>query len=77
MGPEYDPEADAAYIYPSARPYARGVDLDESRRVDDDVSGRPIGVELLNVSLGVNLTGLPETDRLAMLLTKRGIRVRG
>ncbi len=36
---------------------------------------RPIGVELLNVSAGVNPADLPETDEIARLLVAEGVKV--
>jgi uncharacterized protein YuzE len=59
----YDPEVDAAavdFVYPARA--LRTVRVDESRSFDYDAEGRIIGVELLNVSGGVRLDGLPEPD---------------
>lgn len=56
----YDPDVDAAYIWLHEGQYAYGEDLDALRRVDFDCNGRPLGVELLNVSEGVTLDHLPE-----------------
>ncbi|GEM_PF-1197145 len=66
----YDTEADAAYIYLRPMP-ATGVDhtvaLDTDRMVDY-AGDEPVGVELLNVSLGVNLDGLPRSVEVEDLL---------
>lgn len=72
---EYDQAADAVYISLRRKPYARGTDLDDSRRVDYGDDGSPIGIELLTVSLGVNLDNLPEAHEVGKLLTSHGIRV--
>jgi uncharacterized protein YuzE len=56
---EHDPEANALYVHLSDKPYAYGKDLDHERRVDYSEDGTPIGVELLCVDKGVDLTGLP------------------
>lgn len=56
----YDREADAIYIRLADGQYAYGQDLDDSRRVDFDADGAPIGIELLNVSDGVDVEDLPE-----------------
>lgn len=56
----YDRDADAAYIWLRDEAYAYGEDLDPARRIDYASDGRPLGVELLNVSDGVNLDDLPE-----------------
>ena len=61
---KYDPEADAIYIKLSNAPYAYGKDLDDSRRIDYDVNGNPKGIELLCVSRGINLSGLPFADEI-------------
>lgn len=72
---EYDNAADAIYIHIETGSYARGEDLDDERRVDYDSSGTPIGVELLCVSQGVNIGGLPHADEIAGILEARGIKV--
>ena len=72
---EHDTEADAAYIRLSDHPYAFGVDLDPDRHIDYDAEGRPIGVELLNVSAGVNVRDLPRAPMIEHLLRQHDIRV--
>jgi uncharacterized protein YuzE len=57
---EYYQEADAIYVWLRDLPYAFGVDLDHARHIDDAEDEKPIGIELLNVSRGVNLGDLPE-----------------
>lgn len=57
----YDRKADAVYVVLSSKPYARGENLDDARRVDYAEDGTPIGVELLYVSQGVDLTDLPNS----------------
>ena len=71
---ERDAKADAAYIYFSSKPYAYGKDLDDQRRVDYAADSTPIGVELLLVSSGVNVHGLPHQDEIAELLKANGIQ---
>jgi uncharacterized protein YuzE len=73
---EYDREADAAYVQLRNLPYTVGKDLDDDRRIDYAADGSPIGVELLNVSLGVKIKGLPEGDQIALLLRREGITTR-
>lgn len=46
-------------------PYSYGYTLDEYRRVDYGENRRPMGVELLDVSLGVDLQGLPDAEPIA------------
>jgi uncharacterized protein YuzE len=73
---EYSREVDAMYIW-----LRRGVErafgrkLDDSRYLDYGEDGQPIGVELLNVSHGVETEGLPEKDAIERLLARRKIRV--
>ncbi|MCL0046453.1 DUF2283 domain-containing protein [Dehalococcoidales bacterium] len=73
---KYDAEADAIYIYFSEKPYAYGTDLDDERRIDYASNNTPIGVELLCVSDGVNLDGLPCKDEIAEILKANMIRHR-
>ena len=68
---KYDREADAIYIYLRDLPYAYGVDLDNHRRVDYALDKKPIGIELLSVSKGIILEGLPEQEEVGSLLEKR------
>jgi len=70
---KYDEQADAIYISLSYKPYAYGMDLDDERRVDYDADNMPIGVELLCVSAGVNLDGLPFADEIAGVLEANGV----
>ena len=71
---EYDRQADALYVRLSDRPYAFGEDLDHARRVDYAQDGTPIGIELLYVSQGVDLTSLPMAREVAVELRKLNIR---
>ena len=67
---EYDPEADALYIYlpPEGRPYSYGRDLDRERRIDYATDGAPVGIELLCVSHGVKLDDLPARETVEQVL---------
>jgi uncharacterized protein YuzE len=70
---KYDRYADAIYVYLSSGKYSYGDDKDEDRRIDYSSDNRPIGVELLSVSKGVNLDGLPEVDEIESILKNEGI----
>ncbi|MGI8552369.1 MAG: DUF2283 domain-containing protein [Dehalococcoidia bacterium] len=70
-----DPEADAVYIQLRDLPYAFGRDLDDSRRIDYSADSKPIGIELLNVSMGVHLRDLPEQGAIGRLLQAHGIKL--
>ena len=65
---EWDHKADAIYIYLSEKAYSSGKDLDDLRRIDYDSDGKPIGIELLCVSRGVDLTDLPFRAKVEKLL---------
>ena len=72
---KYDSEADAIYIALRDVPYAFGQDLDHARRIDYGADRQPIGVELLNVSKGVNLDDLPRRTEIERLLESHHIKV--
>jgi uncharacterized protein YuzE len=73
---EYDSEADAAYVWlREDTERAFGLDLDSSRYVDFGPDQRPIGVELLHVSRGVDTAGLPARERIEVTLRHHHIRV--
>ena len=73
---EYDPDADALYVYLSDQPYSHGRDLDDARRIDYSSDGSPIGVEVLSPrAIGVNLSGLPREDELAAIVRELGFQV--
>ena len=72
----YSKDADAAYIYlREGMTVARTRNLDGSRLADYAEDGEPIGTELLDVSEGVNLDGLPKRDIVERLLKERHIPV--
>ncbi len=51
-------------------------ELDENRLVDYALNlGEPVGIDLLVVSEGVNLTGLPEADSISHILEGLGIKI--
>lgn len=74
MNFEHDPQADAVYVNLSAKRYAYGKDLDNQRRIDYDTDDIPVGIELLNVSSGVNVSGLPHEQEIRELLESKGIK---
>ncbi len=61
----FDVEADAMYV--SFRDVEDGgirdsQELDESRHIDFDYDDSVVGVEFLNVSRGINLSGVPHSE---------------
>lgn len=75
MTVEHDSQADAIYIYISSKPYAFGRNLDNERRIDFASDYTPVGVELLNVSMGVNVDDLPYSNDIGALLDEIGIKI--
>ncbi len=70
---KWDAEADALYIELDSRPYHHGTDLDDQRRIDYASDGTPVGIEILSVSDGVNVGGLPQHREIARLLEVAGV----
>ena len=75
VGCIHDKDSNAIYIRFATGRYHHGNDLDPERRIDFDENGNPLGVELLCVSTGVDLTRLPEPSRLAKMLASRGVKI--
>jgi len=71
----YDAQADAVYVTLRDVPYALGHNLDLERRVDYGADHRPRGIELLGVSHGVDVRGLPEQAAVGRLLEEYKIRI--
>lgn len=74
---EYDPEADALYIY--LRDFQKAASckarIDISCVVDYDKRGDPIGVEFWNVHRGLDLDGVPERETVLRLLEEHHFKV--
>ena len=64
----YDQGADAIYVHLSRAAVAATVEIRDGVAVDYDTSGRAVGVELLDVSQGIDLTGVPRATEIAALL---------
>ena len=80
MRVEYDPSVDTLYVHLSDEPQAYTEDLSAGRQyergVDYAEDGTAVGVEFLNASRGVDLTGVPRAVEVAAALERvRGIRV--
>jgi uncharacterized protein YuzE len=68
---DYDPGADAAYItLRPGVPFAFTHHVDDDRNTDYGPDNQPIGVELLGVSHGLDVTDLPQRAALARLLAE-------
>lgn len=70
MQVKYDEAVDAAYVYFRRFPVQRTERLHEGTLVDYGEDGAPVGLELLDVSDGVNLDGVPRADDVASVLQK-------
>jgi uncharacterized protein YuzE len=71
----YDETADAVYVYFERRDVDRTDQLTDRVNVDYAADGIPIGVEFLDVSLGIDLDNVPHRADLARLLEERHFRV--
>lgn len=72
----HNKDADALYIYlHEDMQVSRTRNLDGSRLIDYADDGEPIGIELLDVSEGISLDGLPARDMVARLLAEHHIEI--
>lgn len=72
----YSKDADAVYIYlHEDMQIERTRNLDGSRLIDYTEDGEPVKIELLDVSEGVSLDGLPTRGTIAELLVEHYIEV--
>ncbi len=71
----YDETADAVYVYFERRDVDRTDQLTDRVNVDYAADGIPIGVEFLDVSLGIDLDNVPHRADVARLLDERHFRV--
>ena len=73
---EWDRDADDVYItLRTDVPFKKTILMDDARMVDFGKGTVPIGIELLDVSDGVDVRGLPEEEAVAQLLRAHGIRI--
>jgi uncharacterized protein YuzE len=73
---EYDPEHGLMYIWlDRQKPWHHMRSLDGCRNVDYSQDDTPIGVELVCVKKGVDLTGLPSPAELRAVLERYGISI--
>ena len=70
-----DPKADAIYIKLLDEPIGYSEELDDNRIIDYTLNpGKLAGIDLLAVSQGVNLSGLPEVKGIEEMLIGLGIK---
>jgi len=71
---ESDPIADAIYIQLIDEPIGYTKELDDNRLIDFTLNpGKPVGVDLLAVSEGVQLNDLPEVETIEKILNGLGV----
>ncbi len=64
----YSAGADALYICFGDATVSRTEELDDRRMVDRAADGRVLGIEFLDVSDGIDLTNVPDRERVEELL---------
>ena len=75
---EYDRSCGCAYVdLQSGRSgeYAWTERLDQERAIDWDAAGEPLGLDFMNASTGVDLSGIPYANQVAKALRQHGIPV--
>jgi hypothetical protein len=73
---EYDREHRVLYIrLDPSKPHGYTRSLDLYRVVDYADDGTPIGVELISPNRGVDLTGLPQPEKIQEVLDRHGLKV--
>jgi uncharacterized protein YuzE len=76
MSWKYDKQVDAVYIrLREGVKRAFGQQLDDARYIDFGEDNKPIGIELLGVSQGVDTRGLPQREEVERLLTEHNIKI--
>ncbi|MEO7665879.1 MAG: DUF2283 domain-containing protein [Dehalococcoidia bacterium] len=71
----FDPAADAIYVYLSDVKVARTTSVDDSRIIDYSVDGGIVGVELLRVGGGIDLSDIPCSETVEELIGELGLGI--
>ena len=72
---ESDIKTDAIYIQLMDEPIGYTKELDDNRLIDYSMNpGKPVGIDLLAVSEGVKLNGLPEVKTVEQILKGLGVK---
>lgn len=72
---EYDYNTDSAYIHINKLPHAYSKEIDDARFVDYAEDGTVIGIELLYIGSGVDVSGLPNESEIGKLLEEHHVKV--
>lgn len=73
---KYSQEADATYVYLNPGRVAYSKLLDDLRVIDFGEDGRVVGIEFLQVSDGIDLSDVPERERVEQLINDLGLGVK-
>jgi|DewCreStandDraft_2_1066082.scaffolds.fasta_scaffold00555_21 uncharacterized protein YuzE len=73
---KYSQEADAIYVYLNPGRVAYSKFLDDLRVIDFSEDGRVVGVEFLQVSDGIDLSDVPERDKVERLINDLGLGIK-
>jgi len=65
---EYNPTTDSLYVTLTSNKVKYSRQLDKDRRIDYAEDGTPTGINIINVSKGINTDGLPREDDLKELM---------
>lgn len=71
---KHDIKADAVYIYLSDAPVAYTKELDDNRLMDYSADHKPVGIDLLSVSKGVDVEDLPRKKDILKVLDELKIK---
>ena len=69
------PNEDSISIRLSDKAFAHGKDLDDKRHIDYAADDTPIGVVLMDISNGVDISDLPDQKAIEDALDSRNIKV--
>lgn len=72
----HDPEADAIYVYLIDAKVARSKSVDDFRNIDYSKDGAVVGVELLGVGGGVDLSDIPYRETVERLIGELGLGIK-
>ena len=73
---EYSEESDALYVHLSGAEVARSKPLDDARIIDVSADGAVVGIELLGVAGGVDLSDIPHRATVEKLIGELGLGIR-
>lgn len=73
---EYDPEADAIYVWLTDGETVKSTQLDDFRNIDFSGDGGVVGVEFLDVSGGVDLKDIPYSETVEKLIGELNLGIK-